>query len=174
MAAIYGTDILDDARLAVKGLLDALKTAMDGAATDPRPLAIYNRHETIIPSAFLPAATVEVSGVDSEDIVDDQSAVASGGVYTLFYNLTCEIRIHTNFIYEGAYVDTVKISQLLNSIMNYVMTNGRSYFKSNITGYIATDYSTSEMTWPIEFEESQTIGGYYKYDITVHRDHTQS
>jgi len=174
MATIFGTDIFDDARGAVKVLMNNLKTAMDTAETDPRPLAIYNRHEKIIPAASLPAITVELSGEDRSDIIDEQSAVASGGVYTLIYNLTCEIRIHTAFIFEGSYIDTVKISQLLNSIMNYVMTNGRSYFKSNITGYIATDYSASEISWPVEFSESQTVGGYYKFDISLHRDHTQA
>jgi len=172
MATIYGTDIFDDVRGAVKGLMDNLKTAM--SSTDPKPLAVYNRHETIIPAASMPAITVELSGEGESDIIAEQSAIASGGVYTLIYNLNCEIRIHTAFAFEGSYVDTVKISQLLNSIMNYVMTNGRSYFKTNITGYIATDYSTSEMTWPVEFEESQTVGGSYSFDISLHRDHTQA
>lgn len=172
MAEIYGDNtVFESVKDCLKGLMDTLKTAMDSASTDPRPSAIYDGHEQSILS--FPAITVGIADEGIQVIGDDIGR--STGTATVPMNIVCEIRVHTDYDGEGKNVDRIKTWRLLNSISNYVKTNGQSYLETNLTGYLALRLEPSEMAIEYEgFDESLTVGGYYKFVIQVVFSHTQA
>jgi len=172
MAEIYGDNtVFESVKDCLKALMDALKTAMDTAETDPRPDTIYDGHEQSITS--FPAVSVGISDdgvvVLRDDIGRSQTAA------TIPQDIIVEIRVHTDYDGEGNYVDRVKVFRLLNSITNYIKTNAESYLVTNLTGFLAVKLDPSEIGIENDgFDESLTIGGYFKFVIQTSFNHTQA
>ena len=167
MATVYGdNDVLDDLRVQLKSLLDAMKTDMDAAATDPRPGAIYNDHEQ--PYMTLPAISIGVEAVEAAE----GTGITSGSAYNLIRHVVCQLRVHID--YDGGYADYEKCWQLINSVSNYIEQKAHLYLQANLSEYLSLHFGITEMGVDESFDETGTIGGYYKFGIIIKLQHTPS
>ncbi len=169
MAYVYGDNtVFESIKTCLKTIMDNLKAAMDAAETDPRPGGIYEGHEQH--NMTLPAVTV---GIDEAEIIANEAGIGQSGAISLPMNIVAEIRVHTD--YAGGYLDKVKCWRLLNSISNYVKTNGRDYLRTNLTGFLAIEFAPGEFGLEeSSFDDTLTIGGYYKFVIQVVFTHAQA
>ena len=164
MATIHGDNImLDQIRAELYAQMSALKTAMVAANVSPRPAAIYDSHEQIFMS--LPAISIGLIEVviDAGDI--GRSRAASGSL-TKIYELTWDIRVHSD--YRDGYLDGITVSRLLNSIMNWFAVY-ENLNLSELLYHEITELKTAE-----SFEESLTIGGRLNLKLKIALQHTQA
>ncbi len=177
MATVYGDNsIFETIRTAFYDQLELLKTAMEGAGSDPLPLAVYNRHEII--KTTLPAYSVDILSIEKGETMQLRKAEA-GGIIQSTYFVACSIRAHTDF-FEG-YRDTVKIAQLLNSVNNWFEIHRDLNSEINVTDVVNFLFLTfgegqggsAIITLDDEFEESLTIGGTIAVTAAVSVWHTQ-
>jgi len=171
MAEIHGLIvILEESRDNVKGLLDALSSAMETDSDDPRPLEVHDRHETLITQ--FPALSIDLMGYETEQ--------RDGGLHTYPTRVSCQVRVHTSVDYPGAFVDTVTVKRLLNSVDNYLKTDGHTYLKTNMSdGFARIDYEPQSgegglAEFNVAFGESDTVGGYLNFDLQFELNYIQA
>lgn len=171
MATVLGDNLIfESVRTTIFSLLDALKTAMENASTDPLPLAVYNTHDQV--KMTLPAYSVDFNGVvnDGDGRVKGIKATGSGIILGR-YPLVVSIRTHTAF--QGEFRDRVKLARLLNSVNNYMQTHrDLTAMNTACVQFMVTNFEP--ITMDNEFEESLTIGGEMILSIVVNVGHTQA
>lgn len=157
MADVYGTyQIIDDAKDKIVAAMTSLKTAM-ASGYDPTFSYIYSHHKPA--QLELNAVSVEFETIERRD-----SGGGAPGVVFAYY-MSFSIRVHTG--YEGGFIDNVTISQLLNSIDNYLSTHidlGGGHRIADISDYAANQ------SW----EDSGTVGGSLTVTIEKAIDHVQA
>ncbi|UCE65931.1 MAG: hypothetical protein JSU85_13920 [Candidatus Zixiibacteriota bacterium] len=170
MATVYGDNkIFESCRTAVYNLLDALKTAMEEAGTDPALAAVYSGHEQI--KMTLPAASADFEGIidDGGGRYHGSKAEVAGHIINARYPILISVRVHTD--YQDGYRDKVKLARLLNSVNNYLWTHKPSIDASGVVKLI---HHVGEVTTDDVFQESLTIGGQINVLIIVNVSHTQA
>lgn len=159
MADVYGTtQTFDDLRDKAKAYLDALITAM--AAVSPKIEYAYAYHN--IAALKLNGATVGIEGGVGEFV--GMNVVSSAGVL-INYDLILQIRVHT--AYTGRVANEQTIYRLLDSVKNYFMTHIDMADDYDIVG-------VESFEAPVEFSDSQTIGGQINFKVQTLDQHTQA
>lgn len=172
MAIIHGDNqIFEDCRLALKTLMDELKTAMDTDSDDPRPAAVYDGHEQMKMS--LPAISVDFLGLINDGKARIQGRAAGAGQIVVRYPLLGEIRMHTD--YRDGYRDNIKLARLLNSVNNWIETH-RDFSADLDSGDVVSFQVTNvtDLTMNDEFPESLTLGGKIRLSLVTIVTHTQA
>ena len=155
MAEVYGTAWIETARDKIKALLDALITDMS-SGYDPKISYVYEGHDTA--KIQFNALTLEFEEMPREERVG-WTSTGSLIVYPLLFS----VRVHTAEV--GDMEDAVKISRLLNSVINKLQPNANLGDNYRIQ-------SVYELSGAQEFAESSTIGGELKIEIHIHVTHT--
>lgn len=172
MATVHGDNLIfQSCRTAIFTLLEALKTAMENASTDPLPLAVYNTHDQV--KMTLPAYSVDFDGVvdDGDGRVRGLKPEGAGTIVDGRYPLQVSIRTHTAF--QGEYRDLVKLARLQNSVNNYMQTH-RAFTAIDASGVQFMISNFENVTMDNDFEESLTIGGELIISIVAYVEHTQA
>uniref|UniRef100_A0A6M3JV00 Tail protein n=1 Tax=viral metagenome TaxID=1070528 RepID=A0A6M3JV00_9ZZZZ len=155
MAETYGNATLEDIRDKLISTLNGMVTAM-ATGYDPTVSYVYDHHNV----GYMQFNAVSVGLENAEP---DNVAFGSAGV-TVQYRCQFTVRVHT--AYQGALVDEVKNSRLINSVVNYL-----SEYKNQAGGYWIQDID--EVTANEEFAESYTVGGQCTVLATKPVTHTQ-
>jgi hypothetical protein len=156
MADIYGAqEQFDDAVDKVKALIDDLITAMS-TGYSPKISYCYKGHHQI-PVQF------NAVTVDFDSTEPDEFGKASGNL--ILYMMKISIRVHTK--YNGRYADGVIITQLLNSVDNYLNTHRDL---SGAYDIIKVDGHKTGVAFP----ESATMGGELMVTVKTYIEHIQA
>jgi hypothetical protein len=163
MAAIHGDNtIADSIRATLTATMTELMAAM--ASDSPKPLAVYANHYQATMS--LPALSVGVNNLESY-----ARDMGTSGTISLPLIANCEIRVHTD--YAGGYSDETKTNQLLNSVMNYMMTNARADLLAGVSGFMIIDYDSFRADSKVTFDDSLTMGGRLTFNLRIQLTHVQ-
>jgi len=150
MGIIYNLSedqVFEEARTTIKAQMDLLEAAM--SADNPKPEEVYNTHAVL--KADLPCISVGVESAYQENEPAPQN-YGAGATIPVDNRVTVSIRVHTNWNYEGAWLDEVKCWRLLNSIKNWLYVHrqpGNDFYVMAI----------GESKIRESFAESLTIGG---------------
>ncbi len=161
MALVYGDNqIFEDTRSAIKTLMDSLRTAM--ASDSPKLEGVYDGHLQVKMS--LPSVSIDFDGFQAVGNQSGRSA-GVGSAITETYIVRISLRVHTAYDIDS--IDGVKLSRLMNSVNNYIMTHRKLF----ITGFSRLEILSGEVNK--RFNESLTLGGEVKLGIIITVFHQQ-
>lgn len=162
MATQYGSDqAYENARDDVVTEMTAMIAQMVTDGDSPRPAAVYAGHTSTVPM-LMPCVTVGLeTGIHS---LPAHSANDGGPATRTLIGITIRVLIGYTPI---TYADDEKIGRLIQSVLNWmnenrVMTSGsRAYHEFN-----------SEL--PVEFDDTETLGGKITFLVMTHQSFTAS
>ena len=156
MADLYGTSFIDDRIDALETIL--LDLVSDMASDDPKPLAVYTRHN--VANLTVPSISIGLESSESNAIGVDVTGD------NVLHESLISIRIHVG--YGDDNFDTRKTSRLIESVANKILANLRDQSSSDLwtTSALLTENN-------VRFDESDSVGGQVMISILKDTSYTQ-